>query len=82
MKMPEIGETVFGFQHKQDRPGETMYLCLTQAHCAPNYEEGLREALEQLCDTDEIEISPGEFIEVVKTEDAQNMIIWEMKRIR
>jgi len=82
MKMPEIGVTVFGFQHKDDRVGETMFLCQTHAHCATDHEEGLREALEQLCDTDEIEITANEFIEVIKTEDAKNMIVWEMKRIR
>jgi len=82
MNLPAIGEIVYGFQHKQDRPGETMFLCSTQCNCTPNKEEGLDEALVEICRTGEMELTEGEWVETINTDDAQHLVVWEMKRIR
>lgn len=80
--LPNISETVFAFQHANDRAGETMFLMTTQEHITTNYQDGLREALEEICRTGEMEIIDGEFIETINQDDAKNLIVWEMKRIR
>ncbi len=82
MNLPKIGEIVYGFQHEQDRPGETMFLCSTQANCTSDKEIGTDEALEVICDEGcETEID-GEWIAVINPENIKNLVVWEMKRIR
>lgn len=80
--IPKVGETVFGFQHCDDRVGETMFLMSTQEHATPDYDTGLREALEEVCRTGEMQLIDGSYIETINTDDKKNLIVWEMKRIR
>ena len=82
MNLPAIGEIVYGFQHDQDRPGETMFLCSSQANCTPDKDDGLSEALAEVCRTGEMELIEGEWIETINTDDTQHLVVWEMKRIR
>ena len=80
--IPKIGSIVFGFQHCADRVGETMFLMSTQEHATPDYSTGLREALEEVCRTGEMQLIDGTYIETINTDDKKNLIVWEMKRIR
>ena len=82
MNFPNIGDIVFSYQHKDDRIGETMFLTKTQANCTPHPDEGLAEALAEVCRTGEMEMTEGEWIETINQDDAQNLIIWRMERIR
>lgn len=80
--IPAIGEKVFAFQHKSDRVGETMFLMSTQEHCTKDYTTGLAEALEELCITGEETLVGDEDVVIVNPDEAKNLIVWEMKRIR
>jgi len=80
--MPEIGGVVYGFQHQSDRVGETMFLMHTQENCTPNHDDGLREALEEVCRTGEMELIDGVYVETINQDDIKNLVVWEMKRIR
>lgn len=81
MKFPEIGEIVYGFQSKQDRIGETTFLCTTQCHVTSDVKEGTEEMLENLCYLGEEQIE-DEIINAYDPKKGSELIIWEMKRIR
>jgi len=82
MNLPTIGEKVFAFQHKNDRIGETMFLLSTNEHVTTNYATGLAEALEEVCGTgNQVQVG-DELFEELDTSLANNLIVWEMKRIR
>lgn len=80
--MPEIGDIVYAYQSIHDRAGETMFLMSTQEHITTDPETGLAEALEEICRTGEMELIDGEYIEAINQDDAKNLVVWKMQRIR
>jgi len=80
--IPEIGNIVYAYQHINDRAGETMFLMSTQEHITSDPEVGLAEALEEVCRTGEMQMIDGSYVEVINQEDAKNLVVWKMQRIR
>ena len=80
--MPEIGDIVYAYQHIHDRAGETMFLMSTQEHITNDPEAGLAEALEEVCRTGEMQMIDGSYVEIINQEDAKNLVVWKMQRIR
>lgn len=59
-----------------------MFLMSTQEHITSDPETGLAEALEEVCRTGEMQMIDGSYVEVINQEDAKNLVVWKMQRIR
>lgn len=84
MRHPSVGETIYAYADKQNRVGETEFLCSTQEHATKNLRQLRKEALESLCCPEEEIRNPltNKWEPVFDKEREKDLIIYQMIRIQ
>lgn len=84
IKHPKIGQILYAASDKQNRVGETIFLCSTQCNAEKTVKKAFEEARSLLCypEEEEWDNSTNSWKPVFDADREKDIIIYEIKRVK